>query len=78
MWRSLTLHANFELSYMLRYVCPTATEKQDHSIVAGNMHVIWALGQAKSDNTKFYQQDEVKYHGGGSQRGSAVINFQGQ
>jgi len=70
----------------------TATEPTDHSIVDDVMHVIWAKGQEqknyqhspKSGLEKdvasvkdFYKQDELKYHGHGSQRGVISINFFG-
>lgn len=69
-----------------------ATEPSDHSIVDEVMHVIWAKGQEqknyqhspKSGLEKdvayvkdFYKQDELKYHGHGSQRGVISINFFG-
>ena len=59
---------------------PTATEKQDHDIVVGKMHVIWSKGQeTNSKLPDYYRKDELKYHGGGgAQRGWREINFRGQ
>lgn len=57
------------------------------------MHVIWARGQEpkkyvhvpksgievdKPSVPDFYKQDELKYHGHGSQRGVTSINFFGE
>lgn len=53
----------------------TATEKQDHHIVVGKMHVIWSRGQEKTTNVKFYSQDELKYHGGGPSAWLQVHQF---
>lgn len=56
------------------------------------MHVIWARGQEtgsyvhnppsgiekeKANILDFYRQDELKYHGHGSQRGVVSMNFFG-
>jgi len=77
---------------MKYYYIFIATEPTDHSIVDDVMHVIWAKGQEqknyqhspKSGLEKdvafvkdFYKQDELKYHGHGSQRGVISINFFG-
>lgn len=75
---------------LINYYIIIATEPTDHSIVDEVMHVIWAKGQEpknyqhspKSGLEKdvslvkdFYKQDELKYHGHGSQRGVVSINF---
>ncbi|XP_039765017.1 uncharacterized protein LOC120637291 isoform X3 [Pararge aegeria] len=62
-----------------------AKEPTDHSFVDDLMHVIWARGQeynhyvhsppAGVSKGDFYRPDEIKYHGHGSQRGVASINF---
>nr|XP_024214773.1 uncharacterized protein LOC106679441 isoform X2 [Halyomorpha halys] len=64
-----------------------ATEMTDHSIENSLMHVIWAKGQDNHDPKlsgsdqadtpmkEFYNEDELKYHGLGGQRGVASINF---
>ncbi|KAL0811066.1 hypothetical protein ABMA28_010340 [Loxostege sticticalis] len=67
-----------------------AKEPTDHSIVDDLMHVIWARGQEPNKYVHsppsglekgtaatgdFYRQDELKYHGHGSQRGVTRINF---
>lgn len=65
-------------------------EPSDHSIENDLMHVIWARGQEigkynhfpksglekdQASYKQFYQPDELKYHGHGSQRGVTSINF---
>ncbi|XP_028170517.1 uncharacterized protein LOC114360136, partial [Ostrinia furnacalis] len=67
-----------------------AKEPTDHSIVDDLMHIIWARGQEPNKYVHsppsgiekgtaatgdFYRQDELKYHGHGSQRGVTRINF---
>ncbi|XP_069356051.1 uncharacterized protein [Maniola hyperantus] len=62
-----------------------AKEPTDHSFVDDLMHVIWARGQeyghylhsppAGVSAGDFYRADEIKYHGHGSQRGVASLNF---
>lgn len=69
-----------------------ANEPADHSIEEDLMHVIWAKGQElnkyvhvpksgleteKPSVKDFYQPDELKYHGHGSQRGKLALNFFG-
>lgn len=71
----------------------SAKEPTDHSIERDLMHVIWAKGQEagkyvhvpksglERDTASvkdFYKPDELKYHGHGSQRGVASINFFGK
>ncbi len=61
----------------------------DHSISDALYHVIWSFGQVWPDythtpgsgieagtaaNDRFYQPDEIKYHGS-SNRGMTTINF---
>ncbi|XP_060807673.1 uncharacterized protein LOC106141451 isoform X2 [Amyelois transitella] len=67
-----------------------AKEPTDHSVVDDLMHVIWSRGQEPGKYVHsppsglekdmaavadFYRQDELKYHGHGSQRGVTRINF---
>ncbi|XP_071117126.1 uncharacterized protein [Haliotis cracherodii] len=68
----------------------TATERTDYSIDEVPMSVIWARGQdsgmyvhiprsgleaGKAANPKYYNEDELKYHGHRPNRGAATINF---
>lgn len=61
----------------------------DHSLDGGDMLVIWARGQEPDEYvhdpnhrlenekfvSRFYVQDELKYHGLGDQKGAFVMNF---
>ncbi|XP_067677862.1 uncharacterized protein [Haliotis asinina] len=68
----------------------TADERADYSIDEVPMSVIWARGQdsgnyvhfprsgleaGQAANTKYYREDELKYHGHRPNRGAATINF---
>ena len=70
----------------------TTGDVADHSITNQLMDVIWSFGQVYPDyfhtpasgieagtaqNTRFYQPDEIKYHGGRN-RGRSTINFFGK
>lgn len=71
----------------------SGAEPTDHSIEEDLMHVIWSQGQEPDHyihNPKsglerdfasvkdFYRQDELKYHGHGTQRGQTTLNFFGK
>ena len=70
----------------------TTGDVADHSITNQLMDVIWSFGQVYPDyfhtpasgieagtaqNMRFYQPDEIKYHGGHN-RGRSTINFFGK
>ena len=81
----LTTHTPTSLTY---HTGDTA----DHSITNRLMSVIWSFGQVYPDyfhnpgsgieagtaqNNRFYQPDEIKYHGGRN-RGATSLNFFGK
>jgi len=64
----------------------------DHSVTNQLMNIIWSFGQVYPDyfhspgsgieagtaqNNRFYQPDEIKYHGGRN-RGATSLNFFGK
>ncbi len=77
------------LVYIHLLALVTGDSLADHSITDDLHHVIWSFGQVWPDythnpgsgieagtaaNDRFYQPDEIKYHGSRN-RGAATINF---
>ena len=87
----MMLFHNFLIIFILSLLDDTSA---DHSVTNELMHTIWAFGQIYPDyfhspgsgieagtaqNGRYYQPDEIKYHGSGINvnRGVTNINFFG-
>ena len=84
---SLSLSLSLSLTHSLTLT--HTADSADHSITDQRLSVLWSFGQVFPDyfhnpgsgieavtaqNTRFYQPDEIKYHGARN-RGSTSINF---